>query len=161
VTSWAFWVGIVVVAALSAALGYQVAVVRASAVAQAQVRKQFRGVQALVVPHDEFERRTWYVMTLLPGVAAVLISAVVFGTAHLYLGWGLGVLRASVVGIVFGATYLLTGSLWVPIVLHAAVDVTSGLTGSVALGQGTSVTSEGSALGGQEPDVKRRWRTSG
>lgn len=167
---WAFWVGIVVVAALSAALGYQVAVVRSSAVAQAQVRKQFRGVPALIVPHDKLERRMWiglsltagfceeilyrgflmwYVMTWLPGAAAVLVSAVVFGMAHLYLGWGLGVLRASVVGVVFGAAYLLTGSLWVPMVLHAAVDVTSGLTGSVALGQGTSVPSERSAVGGQ------------
>lgn len=54
---WAFWVGIVVVAALAAALGYQVAVVRGSAVAQAQVRKQFRGAPALIVPHDKLERR--------------------------------------------------------------------------------------------------------
>lgn len=163
---WAFWVGAVVVAALSAALGYQLAVVRGSAVMQAAVRKQLQGVPALILPHDKLERRMWialsltagfceellyrgflmwYVMTWLPGAAAVPVSAALFGMAHLYLGWGTGVLRASALGVVFGATYLITGSLWVPMALHAALDVTSGLTGGVALGEGTSVTSEGSA----------------
>jgi len=114
---WAFWVGIVVVAALSAALGYQVAVVRGSAVAQAQVRKQFRGVSALVVPRDKFERRMWIGLSLTAA----------FCEEILYRGF----------------------LMWYVIVLHAAVDVTSGLTGSVALGQSTSVTCEGSAGGGQ------------
>jgi len=157
---WAFWVGMVIVAALSAALGYQVVMVRGSAEVQAQVRKQFQGVPALIMPRDELERRTWiglsltagfceellyrgfltwYLMNWLPGVAAVLVSAAIFGLAHLYLGWGLGVLRASAVGVVFGAAYLMTGSLWVPIVLHAAVDITSGLTGSAALGDSTAI----------------------
>ncbi|MBN2243478.1 MAG: CPBP family intramembrane metalloprotease, partial [Acidobacteria bacterium] len=82
----------------------------------------------------------WYAMTWLPGAAAVLVSAVLFGAAHLYLGWGVGVLRATIMGGVLGAAYLLTGTLWVPIVLHAAVDVTSGLTASTAFEQGASVT---------------------
>ena len=37
---------------------------------------------------------------------------------------------------VFGVAYLLTGSLWVPILLHATVDVTSLLTTSIALEDG-------------------------
>ncbi len=123
---WAFWVGIVVVAALSAALGYQVAVVRGSAVAQAQVRKQFRGVPALIVPHDKFERRMWIGLSLTAG----------FCEEILYRG--------------FLMWYVMT---WLPgaaaVLVSAAVDVTSGLTGSAALGQGTSVTCEGSAGGGQ------------
>ena len=81
----------------------------------------------------------WYSMMWLPKEAAVLASAVVFGAAHFYLGWGVGVLRATVVGAVFGAAYLLTGTLWVPIALHAIVDITSGLTGSAAFEQGASV----------------------
>mgnify|MGYP002386528508 CR=1 FL=1 len=153
----AFWIGAIVVVALAIALGLQVAVVRSSAEARAQARKQFRGVPALMVPRDERERRMWaglsltagcceevlyrgflmwYLMTWLPKEAAVLASAVVFGVAHLYLGWGVGVLRATVVGVVFGVAYLLTGTLWVPISVHAIVDVTSGLTGSAAFEQG-------------------------
>lgn len=167
---WAFWVGIVVVAALATALGRQVAVVRGSAEARAQVRKQFRGVSALIVPHDKLERRMWvglsltagfceevlyrgflmwYSMTWLPEAVAVLVSAIVFGVAHLYLGWGIGVLRATVMGVVLGAAYLLTGTLWVPIVLHAAVDVTSGLTGSVALEHCAPVTCQKPDGGGE------------
>jgi membrane protease YdiL (CAAX protease family) len=114
-----------------------------------------------MVPRDDRERRMWvalsltagfceevlyrgflmwYSMAWLPEAAAVLASAVVFGIGHLYLGWGTGVLRATIVGVVFGAAYLLTGTLWVPIALHAVVDVTSGLTGSVALEEGAPGT---------------------
>jgi membrane protease YdiL (CAAX protease family) len=169
---WAFWVGVIVVVSLATALGHQVALVRASAEARAQVRKQFRGVPALMVPRDSRERRMWvglsltaglceevlyrgflmwYLMSWLPEAAAVLASAAVFGVAHLYLGWGIGVLRATVVGVVLGVAYLLTGTLWVPIVLHAVVDVTSGLTGSVALEQDAPITCQSIAGGGVSP----------
>jgi membrane protease YdiL (CAAX protease family) len=85
----------------------------------------------------------WYLMTWLPGAAAVAVSATVFGVAHLYLGWG-GVLRAIAAGAVFGVAYLFTGTLWVPIALHATADIASGLTGSVALEQSLSATVSGS-----------------
>ena len=167
---WAFWVGMTVVVAVAVVLGRQVALVRGSAEAREQVRKQFRGVAALMVPRDNRERRMWvglsvtagsceevlyrgfliwYLMTWLPALAAVPASAVLFGVAHVYLGWGLGVLRATVVGLVLGAAYLLTGTLWVPMALHAVVDVTSGLTGSVAFEQAAPVTIQ-SAVGGGE-----------
>ncbi len=154
---WVFWIGMTVVLAIAIALGHQISVVRASADARAQVRKQFRGVPALMVPRGDRERRLWvglsltagfceeviyrgfliwYLMTWLPEAAAVLVSAVVFGCAHFYLGWGTGVLRATVMGLVLGAAYLFTGTLWLPIFLHAVVDVTSGLTSSVALDNG-------------------------
>lgn len=153
---WAFWIGMTVVLALATFLGRQVTTVRASAEARAEVRKQFQGVPALMVPRNQRERRLWvglsltasiceeviyrgylmwYVMAWLPPAVAVLVSAVVFGVAHIYLGWGIGVLRATIMGLVFGAAYLLTGTLWVPIVLHAVVDITSGFTGSVAFVQ--------------------------
>lgn len=150
----AFWVGTVLVVALVGVLGRQVAVVRVSADARAKVQKQFRGAAALMVPRETGERRMWvgvsltagiceevlyrgfliwYSMMWLPAVAAVLASAVIFGLAHVYLGWGAGVLRAAGAGVVFGAAYLLTGTLWVPIALHVALDVASGLTASVAV----------------------------
>lgn len=93
-------------------------------------------------------------MSWLSEAAAVLASAAVFGVAHVYLGWGGGVLRATVVGVVLGVAYLLTGTLWVPIVLHAVVDVTSGLTGSVALEQDAPVTCQSMAGG----EGGSRWR---
>jgi len=89
------------------------------------------------------------------GGPLVVVSAVVFGVAHLYLGWGVGVLRATAVGGVLGVAYLLTGSLWVPIALHAIVDVTSGLTGSAALEQGAPLTSRAPVGGGGQSNLLR------
>jgi len=167
---WAFWSGVIVVIALGAVLGYQVGVVRSSAEARAQVRKQFQGVAGLMVPRDNRERRMWtglsltagfceevlyrgfliwYSMLWLPEGAAVVASAVVFGVAHLYLGWGVGVIRATIVGLVLAVAYRLTGTLWVPIALHTVVDVTSGITGSFALEEGASVTGQKTPGGGE------------
>jgi membrane protease YdiL (CAAX protease family) len=155
-SGWAFWIGAIVTIGLAIALGRQVATVRSSAEARAQVLKQFSGVPGLMVPRDSHERRLWmglsltaglceevlyrgfliwYLRMLLPGMAAVLLAAIVFGVAHRYLGWGVGVLRATIVGVVLGVAYLVTGTLWVPIALHAILDVTSGLTGSAAFEQ--------------------------
>ncbi|HOC01089.1 MAG TPA: type II CAAX endopeptidase family protein [Verrucomicrobiota bacterium] len=155
-SGWGFWIGAILTIGLAIVLGRQVATVRSSAEARAQVLKQFSGVPGLMVPRDRHERRLWmglsltaglceevlyrgfliwYLMMLLPAMAAVLLAAIVFGAAHLYLGWGVGVLRATIVGVVLGVAYLVTGTLWVPMALHAIVDVTSGLTGSAAFEQ--------------------------
>lgn len=165
---WAFWVGVTVAVAIAVALGRQAALIRASAEARAHVRKQLGGSAVLMVPRGERERRMWvslsltagiceevlyrgflmwYAMMWLPAAAAVLASAVVFGVAHVYLGWGSGVLRATAAGAALGVVYLLTGTIWVPIALHAMVDITSGFTGSLALEQGAPVMSQSPAGG--------------
>ena len=51
-SGWAFWIGAIVTIGLAIALGRQVATVRSSAEARAQVLKQFSGVLALMVPRD-------------------------------------------------------------------------------------------------------------
>ena len=55
-------------------------------------------------------------------VAAVIGSSLVFGLAHAYQG-GRGLLKAAIVGALMAGLYLLTGSLWVPMVVHAAMDL--------------------------------------
>lgn len=57
---------------------------------------------------------------------AALLSALLFGAAHAYQGWS-GVIRTGLLGLVFTAIVLLTGSLWPAIVLHAAVDAMGGV----------------------------------
>lgn len=149
---WPFWIGVVVTAAAAVLLGIQIAGVRASAETRARIRHQLAGVAGLLIPRSGRERRAftalsltagfceevlfrgfliWYLRTWLPLPVAVAGSAVLFGIAHLYQGWG-GVLKTAAAGAVLGAAYALTGSLWVPIALHATVDVTSGLAGSLA-----------------------------
>jgi membrane protease YdiL (CAAX protease family) len=60
-----------------------------------------------------------------PWVAA-LVSSVVFGLLHTYQGW-LGVVRTSVLGMVFAASFLSTGLLWPAIIAHAMLDLLAGL----------------------------------
>lgn len=67
----------------------------------------------------------WYLGHIMPLWAAAIISAVGFGLAHSYQGLA-NVPRVALVGALFSGLYLLTGLLWLPIILHAAVDLLQG-----------------------------------
>ena len=69
----------------------------------------------------------WYLLQLLPVWAAVIVSAIAFGLGHSYQGSG-GVVRVTAIGLVFAALYILTGSIWVPIVGHILLDALQGLS---------------------------------
>jgi membrane protease YdiL (CAAX protease family) len=58
----------------------------------------------------------------LPVAVALALQACAFGLAHGYQGWT-GILATGVMGGIFGFLYLTTGSLLLPMVLHAAVDL--------------------------------------
>jgi membrane protease YdiL (CAAX protease family) len=67
----------------------------------------------------------YYFSLYLPqmnAVEKVFLSALVFGLGHLYQGWK-GIAATGVVGGVFAALYIMTGSLLLPMALHAAVDL--------------------------------------
>ena len=53
---------------------------------------------------------------------AVLLSCLFFGTAHLYQGI-VGVVQTTFMGMAFAFLFLLTGSLALPMVLHAVTDL--------------------------------------
>jgi membrane protease YdiL (CAAX protease family) len=58
------------------------------------------------------------------GALAFLVASVLFGLLHVYQKvWG--VLGAVILGLVFSVVYLLTGSIWVVIIVHALVDLRS------------------------------------
>ena len=67
----------------------------------------------------------WYLGQVMPIWAAAIISAAGFGLAHSYQGLA-NVPRVVLAGAVFAGLYLLTGSLWLPMILHAAVDLLQG-----------------------------------
>jgi membrane protease YdiL (CAAX protease family) len=69
----------------------------------------------------------WYLGQFMPVWAVVVVSAVAFGLGHSYQGLA-GMVRVTVIGIVFGGYYLLTGSIWLPIVTHAVLDILQGAT---------------------------------
>lgn len=68
----------------------------------------------------------WYLDALIPTVAALFVAAALFGMAHAYQGTR-GVLQTGAVGLGLVVLYVITGTLWVPIVVHAFFDLNSGL----------------------------------
>lgn len=134
------------------AIGFLFAQVRAARAASPQVLRALRrslGTLKLIIPRSREELRRfdalsttagiveetlwrgfmiWYLQQLMPLPAAALLSAVGFGIAHAYQGLA-NLPRITLVGGGFAALYLFTGSLWLPIILHAAVDMLQGRVG--------------------------------
>lgn len=67
----------------------------------------------------------WYLTQFLPLSIAAVISAVGFAVAHAYQGLS-QLPQIALVGAVFVALYLLSGSIWLAIALHAAIDMLQG-----------------------------------
>jgi membrane protease YdiL (CAAX protease family) len=67
----------------------------------------------------------WYLTFFIGLWPAVLVSSVAFGLAHSYQGLG-GIMRTGLVGLAFGALFVFSGSIWLPIVGHILVDVLQG-----------------------------------
>ena len=65
---------------------------------------------------------------------AFLGATLLFGLLHVYQG-PLGILFSTVLGAVFALLYLATGSIVVPIVLHALIDLRSMVLIPIALGK--------------------------
>jgi CAAX protease family protein len=57
----------------------------------------------------------------LSSMEMIVISSLIFGFCHIYQGW-FGVLGTTFAGFCFAFLYVSSGSLFVPIVLHAAID---------------------------------------
>lgn len=67
----------------------------------------------------------WYFSHFMPVWLAALVSVLGFGIAHAYQGVA-NLPKVTLVGAVFAGLYLLSGSLWLSIILHAAVDILQG-----------------------------------
>lgn len=66
-------------------------------------------------------------------VVAFVAATVLFGVLHLYQGVA-GVVLSTILGVVFAFLYLVTGSILVPIVLHALLDLRSMVLLPIKLG---------------------------
>jgi len=117
------------------------------------VQKQIEPLKALI-PRDGRELRAFSALSITAGVCeellfrgfllvfltallgtlpAVALSSLAFGAGHAYQGVT-GILKTGGVGLVLAGLFLLTGSLWPPMLLHAMLDVNSGYLGYRALG---------------------------
>jgi uncharacterized protein len=98
-----------------------------------------------MLPVTREERRWWLVVSVTAGICeeivyrgflipyfmgapayfsitlAMAASSVVFGLGHIYQGVR-GAIGTAVLGMVFAILFVMTGSLWAPIALHALID---------------------------------------
>jgi membrane protease YdiL (CAAX protease family) len=114
----------------------------------ASLREKFAFAYALV-PGTAGERRTFWLLSITAGVceeiiyrgfliwlvatwtgliAAVVISSIVFGLAHIYLGVA-QVPRTAIIGFLLAIVVVASGSILPAIVIHAAMDLNSGEIG--------------------------------
>lgn len=145
-----FLVGALIAALLLTYAGLQVAAVARSEKMRAHVRERLAatGLQSLI-PLSRSEYRTFAAVAVSAGVweelifrgfliayfahfagaaGGLLVAAAAFGFGHLYQGRA-GMLKTGFVGLMAGLLFLLTGSLWIPMLLHTAVDMHAGTLG--------------------------------
>ena len=94
-------------------------------------RKTFWLVSITAGVCEEFFYRgflTWYLTVWIGLVPAILLSTLIFGASHVYLG-ALQIPRTALAGLVFAGLAWASGSLWPAMVLHAAMDWNSGELG--------------------------------
>jgi membrane protease YdiL (CAAX protease family) len=110
-----------------------------------RIRKKVQDGIGTLIPDSHQERSWWGVVSLGAGVSEelvyrgfllyylsvflpqinslerVLLISLVFGLAHIYQGWQ-GAVAAGIMGLILAGFYVMTGSLILPIVIHAATD---------------------------------------
>jgi membrane protease YdiL (CAAX protease family) len=144
-TTTGFWVGGAVAVLACLLLAAQVLIVVRSEKRLEEVRTQLRPIESMI-PRDEREARAFDALAVTAGVceeilyrgflmayftalfgvwSAAGLSTAAFALGHSYQGVS-GVLKTGAVGLVMAGLLLLTGALWAPMLLHAAIDLTSG-----------------------------------
>jgi membrane protease YdiL (CAAX protease family) len=64
-------------------------------------------------------------------LGAILLSSLLFGMAHAYQGVS-GAVRTMIAGLINALLYWFSGTLWLPMILHAAIDIHGGTLGKLA-----------------------------
>lgn len=166
-TDWRHAVAAIAGILVAAGLALQTRAIAGSADARRSVAGQL-GEFGIFLPHSRHELRWFVALSLTAGVCeellyrgyliwyleqfagpivAVVVSSVVFGLAHAGYGTKTGV-KAGLLGLVFAGLYLFSGALWVPMLVHVAIDVGAGTTGWLVLG-GASRPDEPAAAAGR------------
>ncbi|MCG7565398.1 CPBP family intramembrane metalloprotease [Pseudoalteromonas sp. CnMc7-15] len=141
-----FFAGAALLTLVSAYFAFSLRSIRGSEKLKSESKKQLADM-AWILPNSSNERY-WFIfgVSVAAGICeellfrgfllsflqpmvgttlAVIVSSVTFGLFHLYQGWS-NVLRTGLVGLVLAIIYLLTGSIWIVIVLHFLLDAYAG-----------------------------------
>lgn len=148
---WGFWLGVGLLGLALAAFAGQLRIARRSAEAREHLREQLKPIAALL-PQTRAEMSTFTLLAITAGVCEELLfrglliwylshfaglalavagSTLFFGLGHAYQGRA-GALKAGAVGLICAGLYLLSGSLWPAMLLHAALDINGGLLARIA-----------------------------
>lgn len=91
-------------------------------------RRWFAALSVIVGVCEEIIFRGWLIRWLAGAplgiglIAASIVAAAVFGIDHGYQGVA-GIIATTVLALVFTLLFFATGTLWVPIVVHALIDL--------------------------------------
>lgn len=153
---WRFWVAVGLVLLLVVYEVQSAAAVARDSKARASVRRQMGKLADVTGPHtrtelywfggasltagfcEEFLFRGYLIWALAPWLGwwgAAALSVLIFTSAHAYQGWN-GALRTGIVGTFYTLVVAIFGSLWPAIVLHALVDLGSGILAWLVLHEG-------------------------
>ena len=142
---WRAGLGLGLIAALVVLMILQVRALRTQAATRAKVRPQvesfawflprtpvelsrFTSLSVTAGICEELLCRGWFFAVLapwLPPIVTLFATSIFFGLGHWYQGPA-GVVKTGVTGLIMGVVYLVTGSLLVPMILHAVVDIGGG-----------------------------------
>jgi len=141
-----FWIGIALLVAATGYMVYTLQAVKTMAAEDKAEQIKSLGELAYMLPQNDRDYRSfigvsitagiveeiiyrgfvfWYLAQIMPMWAVIVVSSVAFGLAHSYQGAG-GVMRVTLVGLAFGGLYVLSGSIWLPIIGHVLVDILQG-----------------------------------
>lgn len=70
----------------------------------------------------------WYLAHVMPVWGAVVVSSFIFGLSHGGYQGVAGIMRTGLVGLGFAVLFILSGSIWLPIIGHALFDILQGKT---------------------------------
>lgn len=146
-----FWIGAAITLVVCALLIVQVKMLLRDPEKLRAAVKEFEPLQAMI-PRTDREAREFSALSITAGICeeilyrgylmayvgsavgipgawpAVLLSSLVFGLGHAYQG-PKGVLKTGAFGLAMAGLYVLTGSIWLIIVLHIIVDMANGSIG--------------------------------
>lgn len=86
----------------------------------------------------------WYLSLWMDTIWAAALAVVIFTLAHSYQG-PKNALRAGLAGLALTVVYLLSGSIFPAMALHAVIDLLGGAMGYYALTRGTETEAEATA----------------
>ncbi|MCZ6837305.1 MAG: CPBP family intramembrane metalloprotease [Planctomycetota bacterium] len=139
-TGWGFWIGLALTILVCALMIYQLFALRRDPEKLKEAAAPFESVKDML-PHSDREAKEFAALSITAGITEEIIYR---GYLMLYISavvpvggmWPAAFLSSLAFGLAMAGLYLLTGSIWLLIVLHAVIDLVSGSLGRAAFAAG-------------------------